>query len=374
MGGDGRAARRGRARGSPRCAGAEAARVVPGASAGIALAVGACIARGDGRGDGGAAAGRRGRADAARARVQVRALRGAGGRAGGVGGRHRRARSRAAAPAAVPASRRTSTTRGRCRSPSSRRSRAPRACRSSSTRRSVSFPLSRAGALGDGAVTSRASRPSTSAGPNGGGFVAGRGGAGRGHRRARLHRLRVRAVADVRAGVEARSRDGRRHRRGAGGVGGARPRRAAGRLRGARRGARGALRGASGRARRASSSSRSTSAWSTGRSTRSLVRGAAATLEPALAAGDPSVRAMVDGDALVFCTEALTRRRGRRDRRRPVRASGQTERRSERLPLWTRSDAGPLTLCYLTVPRDPQSIVPMPEIVVPGARRCREAV
>ena len=36
--------------------GAEAARVVPGASAGIALAIGACIARGDGAADGGAAA------------------------------------------------------------------------------------------------------------------------------------------------------------------------------------------------------------------------------------------------------------------------------------------------------------------------------
>src|SRR4051794_19452797 len=35
-----------------------------------------------------------------------------------------------------------------------------------------------------------------------------------------------------------------------------------------------------------------------------VLRGAAA-LEPALAAGDPSVRAIVDGDALVLCTETL---------------------------------------------------------------------
>jgi D-glucosaminate-6-phosphate ammonia-lyase len=38
-----------------------------------------------------------------------------------------------------------------------------------------------------------------------------------------------------------------------------------------------------------------------------LVRGGpAAELDAALAAGCPSVRALVDGDALVFCTEALT--------------------------------------------------------------------
>ena len=38
-----------------------------------------------------------------------------------------------------------------------------------------------------------------------------------------------------------------------------------------------------------------------------LVRGGEpGRLVAALAAGDPSVRAMVDGDALVFCTEALT--------------------------------------------------------------------
>jgi hypothetical protein len=40
-----------------------------------------------------------------------------------------------------------------------------------------------------------------------------------------------------------------------------------------------------------------------------LVRGGpAADLEAALAAGDPSVRAMAHGDALVFCTEALAAR------------------------------------------------------------------
>jgi hypothetical protein len=38
-----------------------------------------------------------------------------------------------------------------------------------------------------------------------------------------------------------------------------------------------------------------------------LVRGRRASeLEAALAAGDPSVRTMVDGDAIVLCTEALT--------------------------------------------------------------------
>ena len=31
----------------------------------------------------------------------------------------------------------------------------------------------------------------------------------------------------------------------------------------------------------------------------------AASLEPVLAAGDPSIRAIVSGDALAFCTEAL---------------------------------------------------------------------
>jgi hypothetical protein len=37
-----------------------------------------------------------------------------------------------------------------------------------------------------------------------------------------------------------------------------------------------------------------------------LVRGGdAAALEARLAAGDPSIRAMAEGDALVFCTEAL---------------------------------------------------------------------
>jgi hypothetical protein len=36
-----------------------------------------------------------------------------------------------------------------------------------------------------------------------------------------------------------------------------------------------------------------------------VVEGAAA-LEPALAARDPSIRAIVAGDSLAFCTEALT--------------------------------------------------------------------
>ena len=73
-----------------RCAAPRRRGWCPGASAGIALSVAACIARGDGRGRW-----RRcrrvdaGRADAARPRVQVRALRDARGRAGRVGRRHR---------------------------------------------------------------------------------------------------------------------------------------------------------------------------------------------------------------------------------------------------------------------------------------------
>ena len=87
---------------------------------------------------------------------------------------------------------------------------------------------------------------------------------------------------------------------------GLRPRRAARGLRRAGAGAGRALRRAGG-ARCRCSSSRSTSGWSTGRVNAVLVpRGAPARWWPRWPRGDPSVRAMVDGDALVLCTEALT--------------------------------------------------------------------
>src|ERR1044072_9932388 len=43
----------------------------------------------------------------------------------------------------------------------------------------------------------------------------------------------------------------------------------------------------------------------------------------------------------------------------------------ERLVGMDRSDPGPLTLCYLTVPRDPQSIVVVSYEVAPRAHRLR---
>ena len=64
---------------------------------------------------------------------------------------------------------------------------------------------------------------------------------------------------------------------------------------------------------------------------------------------------------------------GRRDRRCNVRDSGQTERRSWAFAAMDHSDDRPLTLCYLTVPRDPQSIVPMQEMVCRQAAARREA-
>ena len=140
------------------------------------------------------------------ARVQVRALRDARGRAGGVGRRHRgRARAGARRRSCIP---RTSTARRRSPldelAPLARAAGVPVVVDAAY----LSFPLSelaRWSAAGDVACFSA----KYFWGPNGGGFVAGRARAGRRRRGARLHRLRVRAVADVRAGVEARPRDGR---------------------------------------------------------------------------------------------------------------------------------------------------------------------
>ena len=151
--------------------GAEAARVVPGASAGIALAIGACIARGDGAADGGAAARAGGRADAARARVQVRAVREAGGRARGVGRRHRGGFGLGRggdAPSRAPGLGR------RCRSARAGAARARRRRAGGRRRRLPELPADGAAPLGDRAATSRASRPSTSGGRTAAGFVAGR--------------------------------------------------------------------------------------------------------------------------------------------------------------------------------------------------------
>ena len=120
------------------------------------------------------------RADAARARVQVRALRGAGGGAGGVGGRHRRG-ARAAAPAAVlhPAHLDAAALPLACVAPLARARR-----RSGGRRRGLpELPVVRAGTLVDAPVTSRVSRPSTSGGPTAAGSWRGARGWSRTSRR-----------------------------------------------------------------------------------------------------------------------------------------------------------------------------------------------
>ena len=347
-----------------------AARVVPGASAGIALAVGACIARGDGRVAEALPLRRRRRADAARARVQVRALRGAGGRAGGVGRTTSRRRSRRRRPP------RSCTPRTSTAPRSGSTSLAPlaraRACRSSSTPRSMSFPLSeleRWSSAGDVACFSA----KYFWGPNGGGFVAGPRGSRRGRRGAGLHRLRVRRVADVRARVQARPGDGRRDRRGAGGVG-----RRSTTTRGSRatRRWREALAARCARCRRRVERTQFTLDERLVR--RAGQRGArcAGAIRSRWRPRSPrATRASgrcVDGDALVFCTEALTDGEVRRDRRR---AAVDLAKPGRWLSLWpesARSDPGPLTLCYLTVPRDPQSIVVVSYEVAPRAHRVAE--
>ena len=275
--------------------------MVPGASAGIALG-GRGLHRARRRSDVRAAAafGRR-RADAARARVQVRALRGAGGRAGGVDRRHRRRRSRARTRR-DPASRAPRRRRARDRR-RSRRWRASAGVPIVVDAAFQSFPLStlsRWARAGDVAVLLR----QVLLGPERRRLRGRPLGSRRGHRGARLRGLRVRPLADVRARVQARPGDGRRDRGGA------------------RR---------SGSGSTTTRGSRAMPSWRERwlalrrcggvslkqftlderlvdgpRQRRRAAAAAVAAGRAELAAGDPSVRAIVDGDALVLCTEALT--------------------------------------------------------------------
>ena len=131
---------------------------------------------------------------------------------------------------------------------------------------------------------------------------------------------------------------------------------------------RGALRRLPG-ARVSSDSSHLTNGWWTVRSMRcwceAQIRCAS---RPGSPRGNPSIRAMAEGDALVFCTEAL--RAGEVDEiAAALSASGKAWTMVERLTAMPRSDTSPLTLCYLTVPRDPQSIVVVSFAVAPRAHR-----
>ena len=155
-------------------------------------------------------------------------------------------------------------------------------------------------------------------------------GSGRRRRGARLHGLRVRPLADVRARVQARPRDGRRHRRGAGGVDwrSTTTRACAGYATLAER-ARGALRRASGSARRAQAVHARRAA---GR--RSGQRGARARRGRAAAAGGRARRRRPERP-----------RDGRRRRARvlhggPDRGRGRRDRRRRCAAAWESLDDG----------------------------------
>src|SRR3954447_8795717 len=58
----------------------------------------------------------------------------------------------------------------------------------------------------------------------------------------------------------------------------------------------------------------------------------------------------------------------------PCVRSGRSWTMVEPLAGMAQSDTGPLTLCYLTVPRDPQSIVVVSLAVAPEAHRLAEGL
>ena len=323
MGGDGRAARRvGRAdrRLVRRRGGAGGAGRVGGDRAG-----GRRVHRARRRrGDGGAAADGRRRADAARPRVQVRALRDARGRAGGVGRRHRRRAGRRARPRSCI--RRTST------APALPLDELAPLARAAGVPVVVDaayqcFPLSeleRWSTAGDVACFSA----KYFWGPNAGGFVAGRAGA----RRPTSRRSTSPATSPGRGGrsggrsssIARRSpRPWRRWRSGGG-----RPRRAAGaatrRWPRSSRSAVSALPGARIELKQFTLDERlRRRAGQRGRA----CAGAGDRWSRRWPPGDPSVRAIVAGDALVFCTEALTGGEVAEIGAADVRGFGQTERR-----------------------------------------------
>ena len=289
--------------------GCPAARVVPGASAGIALALGACVARGYGRGDGGAAAAST-RCVLMQRGHEYKYARCARWRGRGWSGwttSRPRCASRPAAvlhPAHLDA---RGAAAGRCVAPLARAAGVPVVVDAAYQ----SFPLSelaRWSRAGDVACFSA----KYFCGPNAGGFVAGaaalvadvaaldfvgyESGPWRTFGRAfKLDRSTV--VATVVALEEWMAIDHEAR---------------LGRVRGVGAGARGALRRASGsarsRCRTFTFEERAGGRRAGQRRAGARRRGRSRARSPR---GDPSVRAMATDDALVFCTEALTDERSR---------------------------------------------------------------